>query len=338
MYLYLCDGGTGLPTARGLIANNFVSIGGNSTAYGIQLYNSTNLDVYYNSVNITSTNISSGRGLTVEGGNSSITVVNNVFANKGGGYAYYVGAVAAIGTSDYNDLYATGNFVGYWNGNRTTLTALQSASGKDANSVSVDPLFSTNTDLHIGTLGLDSAAIPISSVLDDIDGEIRDTVRPDIGADEFKIVIIPIFIGIEYMDTLKAFGTKFYRLQTSKGKTLSTKIQTTAMMRPPKVYLSLLRIFDQNNYQFRWEKISFSTNEIIIPNTVDGNYYFYVYNPKNKHNSYKLRVDSLGFSISRIRENIAGNNGEVTIEVIGARFMDSSNVLLRRTGFSDIIA
>lgn len=59
---------------------------------------------------------------------------------------------------------------------------------------------------------------------------------------------------------------------------------------------------------------------------------------KIKPNSYKLRVDSLGFSISRIRENIAGNNGEVTIEVTGARIMDSSNVLLRRTGFSDIIA
>lgn len=88
----------------------------------------------------------------------------------------------------------------------------------------------TNKDLHIGTLGLDSAAILISSVLDDIDGEIRDTVRPDIGANEFKIVIIPISIGIGYMDTLKAFRIKFYRLQTSKGKTLSTRIQTTAIM------------------------------------------------------------------------------------------------------------
>ncbi|MDI6803522.1 MAG: right-handed parallel beta-helix repeat-containing protein, partial [Bacteroidota bacterium] len=100
IYLYYSDGGTGLPTPRGLIANNFISVGGASTAYGIQLYYSTNQDVYYNSVNISSTNTTAGRALSVDGG-SSINVVNNIFANPGGGYAYYIGIPAAIGTSNY---------------------------------------------------------------------------------------------------------------------------------------------------------------------------------------------------------------------------------------------
>ncbi|MBI4548251.1 MAG: hypothetical protein HY707_09740, partial [Ignavibacteriae bacterium] len=90
IYLYQSDGGTGIPTPRGLIANNVVAIGGTSTAYGIYLYTCTNQDLYYNSVNITSTSISSGQALRVENaGGSGINIVNNIFANQGGGYSYY---------------------------------------------------------------------------------------------------------------------------------------------------------------------------------------------------------------------------------------------------------
>ncbi|MDI6803523.1 MAG: T9SS type A sorting domain-containing protein, partial [Bacteroidota bacterium] len=337
IYLYYSDGGTGLPTPRGLIANNFISVGGASTAYGIQLYYSTNQDVYYNSVNISSTNTTAGRALSVDGG-SSINVVNNIFANPGGGYAYYIGIPAAIGTSNYNDIHTTGSTLAFWSGDRANLSALKTASGKDANSVSLDPLFTSNTDLHIGTLGLDSAATPLASVTDDIDNEPRDPSKPDIGADEFRIIVIPISLGVEYKDTLKAFGVRYYRLNTIAGKTLSVKTQATTLLKPPDAFTSTSRNLDRNTYQFRSEKIGFSTNEIIIPNTIDGAYYFYVYNPENSINPYKFRADSLSFSIQRIRENTAGNNGEITIEIIGARFEANSTAILRRAGSTDVVA
>jgi hypothetical protein len=321
-----------------LIANNFVSIGGASTAYGIQLYYSTNQDVYYNSVNITSTHTTAGRAFSVEGSGSSINVVNNIFTNQGGGYAYYVGIPAAIATSNFNDIYTTGTTLAFWSGDRANLSALKTASGKDANSVSLDPLFTSNTDLHIGTLGLDSAATPLASVTDDIDNEPRDPSKPDIGADEFRIIVIPISLGVEYQDTLKAFGVRYYRLNTIAGKTLSVKTLATSLLKPPDAFTSTSKNLDRNTYQFRSEKISFSTNEIIIPNTIDGAYYFYVYNPENSINPYKFRADSLSFSIQRVRENTAGNNGEITIEIIGARFEANSTAILRRAGSPDVVA
>ena len=56
------------------------------------------------------------------------------------------------------------------------------------NSLYVDPLFTTNTNLHIlNAIALDQAGISVASVTDDIDGELRDVVAPDIGADEFTI-------------------------------------------------------------------------------------------------------------------------------------------------------
>ncbi|RCK73625.1 MAG: 5'-Nucleotidase domain protein [Ignavibacteriae bacterium] len=338
IYLTNCDGGTGLPTPRGLIANNFITVGGTSTAYGIQIYSSTNQDIYHNSVNITGTHATAGRGLSVEGSGSSINIVNNIFANQGGGYAYYIGTTAAIGTSNYNNLYTSGTTLAFWSGNRANLQELKAISGKDANSVSLNPLFASNIDLHIGTLGLDSAATPLASVTDDIDAEPRDPLYPDIGADEFRIIIIPISLGVEYQDTVKAFGVRYYRLNTTAGKTLSVKTQATTLLRPPDAFTSTSRNLDRNTYQFRSEKIGFSTNEIIIPNTIDGAYYFYVYNPEGSINPYKFRADSMSFSVQRVRENTAGNNGEITLEIIGARFEENSTAILRRNGSSDVIA
>jgi PKD repeat protein len=65
----------------------------------------------------------------------------------------------------------------------TTLAALQSASGMDANSVSVNPGFS-GTDLHTCATDLNGAGMPLGAITDDFDGDVRGTT-PDIGADEF---------------------------------------------------------------------------------------------------------------------------------------------------------
>jgi len=189
IYLYACNGAL---ASHGLVANNFVSIGGSSTAYGITLYGSNNQDIYYNSVNITST-YNAARAFDLEGGGSTINVVDNIFANPGGGYAFYAGSTTAIGTSDYNDHYTSGPTLAYWTADRANLAALKTASGKDAHSVSTSPGFVSTTDLHRNTPTLDSLATPLTSrVSDDIDGELRHPPKTDIGADErYPVAAIP---------------------------------------------------------------------------------------------------------------------------------------------------
>jgi hypothetical protein len=56
----------------------------------------------------------------------------------------------------------------------------------DAHSLSRDPLFVTGDDFHLSSSSpcLDSG-IPIAGFLYDIELDQRDTVSPDIGADEF---------------------------------------------------------------------------------------------------------------------------------------------------------
>jgi hypothetical protein len=185
--LQYCDG-TDLG-AKGLTVNNFVTVGGTGGAAGIQLDYCNYQNVYYNSVNQTNTHSSYYAFYANSGGN--INVVDNIFVNVGGGYAYYINPASVIVTSNYNDFYTTGSNLAYWNGNRADLLALQTASGKDINSISLNPKFFSASDLHVLEGQIDSTATPLALVSDDIDGDARDVSRPDMGADEFTCVAIP---------------------------------------------------------------------------------------------------------------------------------------------------
>ncbi|MFC0876743.1 right-handed parallel beta-helix repeat-containing protein [Saccharicrinis sp. FJH2] len=178
--VYNCTGGNNLESNPGLIANNFITSGNNYSTY---IYSSSNQNFYNNSINLTDGNTNSTAFYIYSGGNNNI--VNNILVNSNSGFAYYVYTAASVNTSDYNDIYSNGSVVAYWGANKATLTDLQSASSKDANSISIDPQFISGTDLHIRAQGIDGAGIPLADVTTDIDGEIRDETTPDIGADEF---------------------------------------------------------------------------------------------------------------------------------------------------------
>jgi hypothetical protein len=140
-----------------------------------------------------------------------INIRNNIFYNAqtqsgggAGGRSYAIGTAAATFanmTSNHNDLFVTGaqatlgitggllNVAGTGTGtDRIDLAAWQAATGQDTTfapeSVSVDPLFVSLTDLHLqGTSTMLGAADATVGVNNDFDNDLRDNV-PDIGADE----------------------------------------------------------------------------------------------------------------------------------------------------------
>lgn len=177
-----------------VIANNFISLGGTSTSgRALDIDYNQYLKFYYNSVNMYGTGSTasavylwSGTGSTY----GNITMKNNNFANTGGGYAVEITATAVglpyIDTSDYNNYYTSGSTFGKWGGTTVTdLAGWKTASSLDANSVSVNPRYTSNTDLHTKAIGLNAKATPIAGITTDIDGQTRNSSTPDIGADEF---------------------------------------------------------------------------------------------------------------------------------------------------------
>lgn len=183
IYMATC---TSTPGREALIANNMIAeIGGFTFVYGIYLSNANNHLYYHNSVNITSPTSNAGHAFFLASG-SGIKLLNNIFANTGGAFCVRINAPAAITRSNYNNLYsvATQNW-GWWNGTIANLAMWKSASGVDTNSVSINPGFTSPSDLHVSSIPMDNLGTPIPIIPDDFDWETRSLTTPDIGADEY---------------------------------------------------------------------------------------------------------------------------------------------------------
>ncbi|OIP02459.1 MAG: hypothetical protein AUJ98_01135 [Bacteroidetes bacterium CG2_30_33_31] len=203
----------GTATKRGLIANNMLSItSGTGANYGLYFYYSSFFDVYYNTINITGgTSTSRAAYIYAPITPASVNFMNNVFRDSTG-YTIYMGSYTGINNFDYNSYYTTSPNFSYWGSTNANLAALQTASGKDAHSMTVDPLFFSNTNLHLLSTQLSGYGLPVSAVTDDIDGETRGALYTTIGADE--VPLLPFDIGVSKIlmvpdTTLEAYTVPF---------------------------------------------------------------------------------------------------------------------------------
>ncbi len=191
-YYYYANG-----AAPGYVYNNMINIrAGSGTKYGLDSYYCDNVRFYYNTVYLSGI-ASNGRALNQYNSTSSTNgeiYINNNFIDSTGGYAAYFGTPAVVNSSDYNNFYSDGGDIAYWGGAKATLADLQTASGKDAHSLNVLPMFQGPNDLHVVSLNLSAKATPIALVTTDIDGELRDVNMPTIGADE--VPLLPIDVGV----------------------------------------------------------------------------------------------------------------------------------------------
>ncbi|OWK73517.1 hypothetical protein CBW16_08360 [Flavobacteriaceae bacterium JJC] len=192
--------GSSSVTANTSVYNNMIwDIAGTGNAsvfangHGLFLYSGAGYKIYYNSVNMT-TNQTRGVGsalylsdnITAVG---AVDLRNNIFANNqtaNSRYAIYSAATKTVlGNIDFNDYYSTG-VLGYSGGDQVSLADWQTATGKDTNSLNVNPPFISSTDLHLSACSsLESAGTPVVGITTDIDGDARSST-PDIGADEFS--------------------------------------------------------------------------------------------------------------------------------------------------------
>lgn len=179
-----------------LVANNFFSdIASNgtttNTAHGLYIGSGRNIRIYHNTVSMAASQTGISAALHVNGG-SELDIRNNIFLNSshsGTRYALY-SAIAASAYSfiDFNDYYSQP--IGYLNGDQATLNNWKTATGKDTNSVSILPVFTSATDLHLPAASnttLNNLGTPLAAVPTDIDGGERSLTQPDLGADEFFV-------------------------------------------------------------------------------------------------------------------------------------------------------
>ena len=200
-----CNGSTANPI---LIANNFLVSAYTPFPYnnhfsGINISNSTYVDVYHNTL-FEEYNMEM-KGITSNGG-SQIKVENNLIGYRNFGYALDLD-ISGVVSSDYNVCFAetsdtaeifyrsSGSHFYY----QVDLQTWRSEYNRDLHTrvytydqirlLASEPTFPDRSDLHLSP----NMAIPLlvsnylSNVSNDIDGETRDLITPKVGADEYTV-------------------------------------------------------------------------------------------------------------------------------------------------------
>lgn len=172
-----------------MITNNWImNAGGTGDCTGLAVFGSNYVNMVYNNVLITSSLSNSASYYHYAQASTFVKLINNNLINKGAGYSLFVfsGDAGDFDTVNYNNLFSSGTYIARWDGtDYTTIANLKSGSGKDVNSINIDPGYVGSTNLHVSNIGINKKALRYDWVPYDIDMELRDTSGPDIGADEF---------------------------------------------------------------------------------------------------------------------------------------------------------
>ena len=175
-----------------IVNNMIVSTNATASSNGIHSYYGKYLRYIYNSVSINKGGFNS-RAINVNGGFSSsftdIQFINNNIVNLGDGYSFYFEDdfyPTKVTVCNYNNLFTDGLKYAHYITDKNNLASWQASSqGIDSNSLAVDPLFISQTDLHTFSVQLNGKASSNTIISNDIDAEPRDLLFPDIGADEY---------------------------------------------------------------------------------------------------------------------------------------------------------
>ena len=148
-------------------SNNIINLGGTNAnlIYGIFdiAGSNQNNNIYFNTVYIGGTlgsSSSNSFAFYINSNQSTRDYRNNIFSNarsNSGGtgthYSIYYAGTGGTRTVNYNDYYVsgTGGVLGYYSGDKTDLATLKTATGQDANSLNINPGYTSAG----GTLAVD---------------------------------------------------------------------------------------------------------------------------------------------------------------------------------------
>jgi hypothetical protein len=189
-------GGVGIGTLwdeshGSIVSNNMIQIGtGANSVMGLDWY-APSSDIVYNSINVTSTEMNATGFRLIPTAGNSYNVLNNIIKNANPGQVINMNTGSASIKLDNNCYYGTGQFPYRINNqNAATLAdfiALTNLSN-DSFTRTIDPVFTSATDLRTYNPLLNNKGRAVANVLFDIDGNPRDPNTPDMGANEFTLL------------------------------------------------------------------------------------------------------------------------------------------------------
>lgn len=171
------------------VSNNRIYMPANASTNALSIIDNLFVAYTFNSIYKSGTN-STNRGININGP-GYVSLKNNNVQVRNAGIAIRI-AGSSVAECDFNNLSvpdSTGR-VGWINGTaHDSINHWQTASGFDANSLSIDSVYTDTTKLLVCTIDLYAKGTPIAGITTDFSGQARQTT-PCIGADEFMALSV----------------------------------------------------------------------------------------------------------------------------------------------------
>ncbi len=189
-----------------LVQNNFIWGKGNTTVY-LYSWQAMAVKFYHNTIRNYEPNNSTGKtGLYMYGVTADLR--NNIISvQKSGNQSVYLGSAATLNLSEYNNLHCdAGGYMLNINGATfATIKDVQGLNGVNNNVFNQLPAFISNSspyNLHLQNNVAPLQADSLAGVADDIDGDQRCTLAPQLGADECNYQYSAPTASFSVMDTV----------------------------------------------------------------------------------------------------------------------------------------
>jgi hypothetical protein len=291
-----------------LISNNFITLeSGSFINFGAYLGVTTHLLFVHNSINIYGPpgNISSLLGF--QGADTpqeyTNTILNNNLVNQSGGicvtYNNFLENPGFITEMNYNNLVTDGPVMFTVDqAPYPDMASWRSLTGLDMNSVSSDPGFVSNTDLHCTSLAFDNLGTPVPAVVLDIDGDPRSPATPDIGADEFSND------PAEKTLTLEVFLEGLYNGSNTMRQAFDENGPHFGAGIADQIVIELHNASGYGNIAYTSPPVNLGTNGqavITVPGTFSGSYYITI---RHRNSLVTTTAAPVSFSASNVELNL----------------------------------
>jgi len=214
------------------LCNNFVNIKQNNSIhfgdiFGLNFNNLSNVSVYNNTVKVDGVIWYNGSANTFRIHNPSyMNVINNIFINNVNGLIFTGDNHALNLNYDYNNLISNASIISKFEQSNNTYTFSQwKQQVNSTHTVSINPTFVSSSDMHSNSITMDNLGTNVG-IIHDIDGDIRSTTTPDIGADEYTYQAISLGNNYKFCEgdsvvITSNLGNNFTYLWIFNGDTLS---------------------------------------------------------------------------------------------------------------------
>ncbi len=153
----------------------------------------------------------------------------------------------------------------------------------------------------------------------------------NIGAslDQISMDVESLVLGTPVAGDLGSGQAVYYKLEVEEGETIRIKFDSSLDDIANELYVRYGEMPSIGEFDFASREGFNSDPEVLIPTTSEGTYYIMAYGqwvPGSP--SYSLLAEAIPFSITNVRANRLGNDGESTVLIEGAKFASDTQFFL----------